>query len=443
MTKLTGVIIEGCIHFGLKKEEAKTVLQILLTEEQRSDMVYWILRNLNAKMEPIDVIIAAGDIQWKYKQLSNMKEVNIPFNQLTECSPSEAKVTTDHYGNRVTQRILSREEVCDLMKKDCTDLEITDEELKGFRSNFTYIFQGYTAFADSDQPLTECIRQLTQLHITAIDHYLIKIWTAPGYKISAQQLREFRRWMTIMGEIDDEDYESSILSLHMGIGEDKNLIGNQVKIDVAEYYSEMCWPPDFWHAWIEYCQEQPLAELCSSQTKIQKIVEETVEKKYWKEVYEELFGSGLINIKYEEGRTWEETFEVLEYLATKTDIYKYMVHDKLRNLCFCGKIGKFLFAYNLLKWCFSKGAFLNIINGGQTVLDVLYEILETDSYGNADWITESPKSYREYIQELIDLARSYGAKTLKEIYVEEDMIVPEYERELSLIKEYCSTYKYC
>ena len=77
------------------------------------------------------------------------------------------------------------------------------------------------------------------------------------------------------------------------------------------------------------------------------------------------------------------------------------------------------------------------------MLDVLYEILETDSYGNADWITESPKSYREYIQELIDLARSYGAKTLKEIYVEEDMIVPEYERELNLIKEYCSTYKYC
>ena len=53
-----------------------------------------------------------------------------------------------------------------------------------------------------------------------------------------------------------------------------------------------------------------------------------------------------------------------------------------------------------------------------------------------------PKITEDYIQDLIDFAKSHGAKTTEEIYAEEDKIEPDYEQEINLIKEYCSTYQY-
>lgn len=442
MPKITELIIDGCIHFGLKKEEAKTVLQILLTEEQKSDMVYWILRNLNTKMEPIDVIMAAGDIQWKYKQLSNMKEVNIPFNRLAECSPSVAKVTTDHYGNQITQRILSREEVCDLMKMDCTDLAITDTELKIFQSEFTYLFQGYTVFADSDRPLTDCIEQLVQLKAPSNDHFLVKIWTSPGHKISAEQLREFRRWFTRLPDCSHSDCYNALLSLQIGIGEDNSLKDGEVRIDVMQYYNEMCWPPRFWFAWISYCKENSLEEILNYQNVVRRLVVEEIEEKYREEAYESTIDCGILNMKYFEGRSWDETLKVLEYLATQTKAYKLMAHEYARSIPYCDEMEEFLFKCKLLKWCIGKGGILNVFNEGDTILDILYELHDSPPRYYGDWFTDTQKSHKEHIQNLIDFARSYGAKTTEEVYAEEDKVEPDYEQEINLIKEYCSTYQY-
>ena len=103
---------------------------------------------------------------------------------------------------------------------------------------------------------------------------------------------------------------------------------------------------------------------------------------------------------------------------------------------------EFLFKCKLLKWCIGKGGILNVFNEGDTILDILYELHDSPSRYYGDWFTDTQKSDKEYIQDLIDFTRFYGAKTTEEIYAEEDAIEPEYERELSLIKEYCSTYKY-
>ena len=71
MIEITKLIIENCHARGLEKEETATVLQLLHTVEQRSDMLDWLTRKTNRKLEPIDIIIAAGEIQLRHKQLSS------------------------------------------------------------------------------------------------------------------------------------------------------------------------------------------------------------------------------------------------------------------------------------------------------------------------------------------------------------------------------------
>jgi hypothetical protein len=61
------IIIKCCKYLGLTKEEARTVLQIIHTPEERADMVVWMRENITESPEPIYVIIAAAEIQMKYR----------------------------------------------------------------------------------------------------------------------------------------------------------------------------------------------------------------------------------------------------------------------------------------------------------------------------------------------------------------------------------------
>ena len=113
------------------------------------------------------------------------KKIDIKFTRFAEDYDDPERISEDHYGNRVITSTLSREEVCKLMKEDCTDLAITDQDLELFNHPFTYLFDGYTVYGCGDNPLTECKRQLIQLYANSNDHHLIKIWTSPANKIPA------------------------------------------------------------------------------------------------------------------------------------------------------------------------------------------------------------------------------------------------------------------
>ena len=109
-----------------------------------------------------------------------MKNYDISFYQLfddvIDNTDGNIFVTTDYYGNKVIENKLSRYHVGDLMKRNCTDLVITDKDLETFNSEFTYLFDGFTAFSDSDTPLTDCIRQFNQARRTC------GIWREPGHQ---------------------------------------------------------------------------------------------------------------------------------------------------------------------------------------------------------------------------------------------------------------------
>ncbi len=67
MTYIEELLIDGCKIYDLSKEEAAAVLQILLTQEQVIDMLKWMQQNIHCNHDPIDVIIAACEIQTDHK----------------------------------------------------------------------------------------------------------------------------------------------------------------------------------------------------------------------------------------------------------------------------------------------------------------------------------------------------------------------------------------
>ena len=204
----------------------------------------------------------------------------------------------------------------------------------------------------------------------------------------------------------------------------------------------MCWPPTFWFTWIDICEEDSLDDVVAYHRDFPAIIQNQIEPEYWDEVYLHTIGCGLLNMKYSDKRSWNETFRVLEYLSTLTEDYKCMAHKYTRDVSFSDEFDEFIFSINLLKWCIKKGAYLNIINEGVTVLDLLYEIQKKGSRYDSDWLAQSDISYNDYIQDVIDCAISHGAKTLKTIFAEEDLQEPEYESEVKLLQEYCSIYHY-
>ena len=67
MTREQELLIDGCKLMGLSCDETLIVYQILLSPEQVSDMLDWMIENIRKDLKPIDVILAAGEIQMKHK----------------------------------------------------------------------------------------------------------------------------------------------------------------------------------------------------------------------------------------------------------------------------------------------------------------------------------------------------------------------------------------
>lgn len=67
LTKQEKVLMDGCKLLGLNFDEFLAIYQILLTEEQVLDMIVWMNKNIKSHPEPMDLILAACEIQEKYK----------------------------------------------------------------------------------------------------------------------------------------------------------------------------------------------------------------------------------------------------------------------------------------------------------------------------------------------------------------------------------------
>ena len=67
MTKNEELLMDGCKLLGMSFEDFLSVYQILLTPEQVLDMIVWLRENIERKPEPMELVIAACEIQEKYK----------------------------------------------------------------------------------------------------------------------------------------------------------------------------------------------------------------------------------------------------------------------------------------------------------------------------------------------------------------------------------------
>ena len=68
MTRKEELLVDGCKLIGLSNDETLLVFQLLRTEEEFSDMLDWLIKNIKSRPKPIYIIMAAGEIQEKYQK---------------------------------------------------------------------------------------------------------------------------------------------------------------------------------------------------------------------------------------------------------------------------------------------------------------------------------------------------------------------------------------
>lgn len=67
MTIQEKLLMDGCKLMGLSFDEYLATYQILLSQEQIEDMLLWMIKNIKSNPHPMDVILAACEIQEKHK----------------------------------------------------------------------------------------------------------------------------------------------------------------------------------------------------------------------------------------------------------------------------------------------------------------------------------------------------------------------------------------
>lgn len=67
MIEASKILLSCCSYLNLSKQEATWVLQILSTVKERQEMIEWMRQNIMANPDPVEVIIAAAEIQMKHR----------------------------------------------------------------------------------------------------------------------------------------------------------------------------------------------------------------------------------------------------------------------------------------------------------------------------------------------------------------------------------------
>ena len=67
ITKREELLVRGCKLMGLSREDAVLVYRIQSSADEIEEMLVWMAQNIKSQPKPIDVIVAACEIQMNRK----------------------------------------------------------------------------------------------------------------------------------------------------------------------------------------------------------------------------------------------------------------------------------------------------------------------------------------------------------------------------------------
>lgn len=137
---------------------------------------------------------------------------------------------------------------------NCELVPMPEDAFSGINSRSTYIYEGFVAISRAQNPIEDCIGQLCQLHAYASTwRFITKVWVHPQSAISMEELKKF--WLVYSNHSDFYQHEGVVSRfseedwLRIGIGYDKNLAEDEVKVLQIHYFTDR-WPDHIESEWV-------------------------------------------------------------------------------------------------------------------------------------------------------------------------------------------------
>ena len=300
---------------------------------------------------------------------------------------------------------MSHEEIMNLLVNPKDELPISEAELENYNSKFSYEYSAYFAGSTSKKGIEECLKKIGCMGAYySTWYYIVKVWKAMGEEPTADELRQLRYF------IESKDNIGKIL---FAFGHDDELKAGETRMLILTHYNEECFPPSFEFEWDEYLREKTLSEIEEQLVVLQKTIEEEIFPEYQEEVWRNQFNRQIVNMIYNEGRSWAETAKVLDFLKQYSDNYADGIYYTIENLFSHFEVNEKEedeFFINKLQWLIDNGANVNYHRRNNTAIDLILDYTS----GKDDM-----KYNKETVVRCQNLLFQNGAMSMKELMAEE------------------------
>ena len=325
-------------------------------------------------------------------------------------------------GNWVELERYCKDDIMHMLINPTDDLALTSESLKKMLNDFSYEFSFYIASGSDNDGLSTCLQQFKDMDVFCNSwYYIVKIWQAPGEYLSAERLRQFENQLT------ETCIKSGLIGKPLfAVGHDEKLSPGKVRMLLITHYNERCWPAEFEFEWRDKCQELPLSELMKEVPALKETIWEHVMEKYKQEVFYDQICHCIVDLKYHEGISWDDTEIALEYFANLGSSTKRCLIEFTEKILKCthnATYNELLFYVNASIWALNRGSEPNYCWNKKTALDII----------NSTDCSCLPMNVITRINELRNMLSAHGAKTFNQLITERKNNF-DYHKELEYIK---------
>lgn len=254
------------------------------------------------------------------------------------------------------------------LKNEKDILPFTDRKLRNFTNSFAYEFSVYRFTVSGENPIEEITRLMELFDVSDNTwYYVMRFTTPPGEYLPVEQMHKLTRYL--------DGLDRKTLGRAFAIGADDNLAPGTVSVLLITHYLECCFPPEIQYDFVDICKTGTLNEVMEKNAKLISFTRTSIYEENQNDFLLDTYETAFSNLEFNPDRSWEKTEKILDFLASKTDIYTGYVNRITELIISCSRDSlrkdEADFYFNYLNWLLRKGVDANPIIRYETPLNQL------------------------------------------------------------------------
>lgn len=290
---------------------------------------------------------------------------------ITECPPTtglpESNII-DYRGMKVGIDRYNALAYLHELKNEKDILPFTDRKLRNFTNSFAYEFSVYRFTVSGENPFEEITKVMELFDVSDNTwYYVMRFTTPPGELLPVEQMHRLTCYL------DGLDHKT--LGRAFAVGTDDKLAPGTVSVLLITHYLECCFPPEIQYDFVDICKTGTLNEVMEKNAELISFTRTSIYDENQNDFLLDTYETAFSNLGYNPDRSWEETEKILDFLASKTDIYTGYVNRITEIIISCSRDSlrkdEAEFYFNYLKWLLERGVSANPVKRRETPLNRL------------------------------------------------------------------------